>query len=183
MQWHCLPGPQLRRAAGTVLNAIVDVAGHGHGCILRGAFPARTLAECIDTTEKFHPDHSTSHARNRRRADAVPHACISTVGWKRTSEQQRQCVRSPASIVGSAFFGVVQVLAAGGVWRDVGRLPESALAQQIRHDEIDILVELTGRQGMRLTVGHTQHPVLPKSACACWPCLTRHRGKDGMVAP
>lgn len=81
------------------------------------------------------------------------------------------------------FFGVVQVLAAGGVWRDVGRLPESALAQQIRHDEIDILVELTGRQGMRLTVGDTQHPVLPKSACACWPCLTRHRGKDGMVAP
>lgn len=38
-----------------------------------------------------------------------------------------------------------KVLAAGGVWRDVGRLPEAALAQQIRQDEIDILVELTGR--------------------------------------
>jgi predicted O-linked N-acetylglucosamine transferase (SPINDLY family) len=39
---------------------------------------------------------------------------------------------------------VLQVLAAGGVWRDVGRLPEAALAQRIRQDEIDILVELTG---------------------------------------
>lgn len=40
---------------------------------------------------------------------------------------------------------LLQVLAAGGVWRDVGRLPEAALAQRIRQDEIDILVELTGR--------------------------------------
>jgi predicted O-linked N-acetylglucosamine transferase (SPINDLY family) len=39
---------------------------------------------------------------------------------------------------------LLQVLAGGGVWRDVGRLPEAALAQQIRQDEIDILVELTG---------------------------------------
>jgi predicted O-linked N-acetylglucosamine transferase (SPINDLY family) len=40
---------------------------------------------------------------------------------------------------------VLQVLASGGVWRDVGSLPEAALAQRIRQDEIDILVELTGR--------------------------------------
>jgi predicted O-linked N-acetylglucosamine transferase (SPINDLY family) len=39
---------------------------------------------------------------------------------------------------------LLQVLAGGGVWRDAGRLPEAALAQQIRQDEIDILVELTG---------------------------------------
>jgi predicted O-linked N-acetylglucosamine transferase (SPINDLY family) len=36
------------------------------------------------------------------------------------------------------------VAAAGGVWRDVSRLSEVALAQQIRQDEIDVLVELTG---------------------------------------
>jgi len=41
----------------------------------------------------------------------------------------------------------VQVLAAGGVWRDAGRLSEAALAQQIRQDQIDILVELTGGWG------------------------------------
>lgn len=39
-----------------------------------------------------------------------------------------------------------KVLSVGGVWRDVGRLSEAALAQQIRSDEIDILVELTGEQ-------------------------------------
>ncbi|WIA22301.1 hypothetical protein OEZ85_004618 [Tetradesmus obliquus] len=37
-----------------------------------------------------------------------------------------------------------QVAANGGVWRDVGRLSEPQLAQLIRQDEIDILVELTG---------------------------------------
>jgi predicted O-linked N-acetylglucosamine transferase (SPINDLY family) len=37
-----------------------------------------------------------------------------------------------------------QVAAIGGVWRDVARLPEPQLAQLIRQDEIDILVELTG---------------------------------------
>lgn len=44
----------------------------------------------------------------------------------------------------TVFVCLLQVLAGGGVWRDVGRLPEAALAQQIRQDEIDILVELTG---------------------------------------
>eukprot|EP00882_Tetradesmus_deserticola_P029457 GHRQ01032996.1.p1 GENE.GHRQ01032996.1~~GHRQ01032996.1.p1 ORF type:complete len:111 (+),score=32.97 GHRQ01032996.1:627-959(+) len=39
-----------------------------------------------------------------------------------------------------------QVAANGGVWRDVGRLPEHQLAQLVRQDGIDILVELTGRQ-------------------------------------
>lgn len=37
-----------------------------------------------------------------------------------------------------------QVLAAGGTWRDVAKLSEQQLAQLVRHDEIDILVELTG---------------------------------------
>lgn len=37
-----------------------------------------------------------------------------------------------------------EVLAAGGVWRDVARMPEPELAQLIRDDRVDILVELTG---------------------------------------
>jgi hypothetical protein len=41
---------------------------------------------------------------------------------------------------------LLQVAAIGGLWRDVGRLPEPQLAQLIRQDEIDILVELTGGQ-------------------------------------
>lgn len=40
-----------------------------------------------------------------------------------------------------------QVAAVGGVWRDVARLAEPQLAQVIRQDEVDILVELTGRFG------------------------------------
>jgi predicted O-linked N-acetylglucosamine transferase (SPINDLY family) len=39
---------------------------------------------------------------------------------------------------------LLQVAAIGGVWRDVARLLEPQLAQLIRQDEIDILVELTG---------------------------------------
>lgn len=34
--------------------------------------------------------------------------------------------------------------AAGGVWRDVGQLPEGELAALVRRDEVDVLVELTG---------------------------------------
>jgi predicted O-linked N-acetylglucosamine transferase (SPINDLY family) len=37
-----------------------------------------------------------------------------------------------------------KVMAAGGTWRDVARLTEPQLAQLIRQDEVDILVELTG---------------------------------------
>eukprot|EP00878_Enallax_costatus_P033814 GHUV01037381.1.p1 GENE.GHUV01037381.1~~GHUV01037381.1.p1 ORF type:complete len:216 (+),score=41.28 GHUV01037381.1:215-862(+) len=37
-----------------------------------------------------------------------------------------------------------QVAAVGGVWRDVARLPEQQLAQLVRQDDVDILVELTG---------------------------------------
>ncbi|KAI3432719.1 hypothetical protein D9Q98_004262 [Chlorella vulgaris] len=37
-----------------------------------------------------------------------------------------------------------EVLAAGGLWRDVGRLPETELAALIRSDRVDVLVELTG---------------------------------------
>lgn len=44
-----------------------------------------------------------------------------------------------------------QVAAAGGVWQDVARLPEPQLAQLIRQDEIDILVELTGEIGLAST--------------------------------
>jgi predicted O-linked N-acetylglucosamine transferase (SPINDLY family) len=39
------------------------------------------------------------------------------------------------------------VAAAGGVWRDVARMSEASLAQLIRSDGIDILVELTGVGG------------------------------------
>lgn len=46
-----------------------------------------------------------------------------------------------------------KVLAVGGVWRDVARLPEPQLAQQIRQDEIDVLVELTGVSGCLTVVG------------------------------
>ncbi|KAL4452759.1 hypothetical protein ABPG75_008421 [Micractinium tetrahymenae] len=37
-----------------------------------------------------------------------------------------------------------EVLAAGGTWRDVARMPEPELAQLVRNDKVDILVELTG---------------------------------------
>lgn len=36
------------------------------------------------------------------------------------------------------------VQAAGGTWRDVAALPELELAEMVRHDKVDILVELTG---------------------------------------
>lgn len=34
--------------------------------------------------------------------------------------------------------------AAGGTWREAGRLSEQQLARMVREDRIDILVELTG---------------------------------------
>jgi predicted O-linked N-acetylglucosamine transferase (SPINDLY family) len=36
------------------------------------------------------------------------------------------------------------VKAAGGTWRDVAVLPEADLAQLVRQDKVDILVDLTG---------------------------------------
>lgn len=69
----------------------------------------------------------------------------------------------------------MQVRAAGGVWRDVGRLPEAALAQQIRQDEIDILVELTGTGvvvGQQMAHTHAYMTIGTQKSVACCCCGT-----------
>ena len=40
------------------------------------------------------------------------------------------------------------VEAAGGSWRDVAKLSEAELAAKVREDRVDILVELTGGNGL-----------------------------------
>ncbi len=64
--------------------------------------------------------------------------------------------------------------AAGGVWRDVGQLPEGELAALVRRDEVDVLVELTGglpgrRAGGRAKTWRASHWTwgYVRSACCC----------------